>query len=257
MKKGEILITYLSNAGFMLTDGKTKILIDGVHTEQALNFSPIPEKIMNKIIRGEENFSDIDCFMFTHVHKDHCDLKKLCEIRNPDIKIVLPELDENNKVYMKDALDLLPNPISYLNSEYGEVTLIESGNFKIKAARTYHDGIKYRSTINHFSYLISVANQQILFMGDAESGNSNIVDWLGNETIDAVCINFTEISQEKGRAFINQVVNPRLAIFCHIPLQQHDKFHYRERVLENVSKYRSSLPKVYVCLEAMEAIVID
>lgn len=50
MKKNDILITYLSNAGFMLTDGNTKILIDGVHTEQALNFSPVPEKIMTKII---------------------------------------------------------------------------------------------------------------------------------------------------------------------------------------------------------------
>ena len=59
MKKNDILITYLSNAGFMLTDGNTKILIDGIHTEQALNFSPIPEKIMNKIINGEEDFSNI------------------------------------------------------------------------------------------------------------------------------------------------------------------------------------------------------
>jgi L-ascorbate metabolism protein UlaG (beta-lactamase superfamily) len=256
MKKNEIRITYLSNAGFMLTDGYTKILIDAVHTEQALNFSPIPEKIMNKIINGEGDFSNIDFLIFTHVHKDHCDLKKLCEVQNPETKIILPELDENNKIYMKDDLDLLPNPISYLNSGYGEVTVIEAGNIKIKAARTYHDGIKYHNTVNHFSYLISVADQQILFMGDAESGNSNITDWLGNETIDTVCINFTEISQEIGRAFISEVVNPQLAISCHIPLQQHDKFHYRERAMENVSKYSDSLPKVYVCLETMETIKI-
>ncbi|KNZ41713.1 MBL fold metallo-hydrolase [Acetobacterium bakii] len=256
MKKNEIIITYLSNTGFMLTDGQTKILVDGVHTEQALNFSPIPEKIINKIINGVEEFSDIDFLIFTHVHKDHCDLKKLCEISNPNIKIILPELDENNKSYMKEALDFLPNPISYLNSGYGEVTVIEAGNIKIKAARTYHDGIKYHNTVNHFSYLISAADQQILFMGDAESGNSTIIDWLRNETIDTVCINFTEISQEKGRAFISEVVNPQLVIACHIPLQQHDKFHYRERAVENVSKYSGSLTKVHVCLEIMETIFI-
>ncbi len=256
MKKNDIIITYLSNAGFMLADGNTKILIDGVHTEQALNFSPVPEKIMTKIINGEENFSNIDFFIFTHVHKDHCDLKKLCEVPNPEIKIILPELDENNKIYMKDELDLRPNPISYLNSRYGEVTVIEAGNIKIKAARTYHDGIKYHSTVNHFSYLIKVADQQILFMGDAESDNATITDWLENETIDAVCINFTEISQKKGRTFISDVVNPQLVISCHIPLQQHDKFHYRERAVENVSKYSGSLPKVYVCLETMETIKI-
>lgn len=254
MKINKTSIIYIANAGFMVTDGKIKILIDAVHTEQALNFSPIPEIIMNKIIRDEDEFSGVDYMIFTHVHKDHCNLKKLYEVQNPKTKIILPELDENNDHIYKDKFHQLANPIQFLKAGYGEITEIGDNNLLIKAVRTYHDGVKFFNSVIHYSYLICLNGKQILFMGDAESGNPNIIQWLKNEKIDVVCTNFTEINQEKGRDFINTIVKPQLIIACHLPFQEHDKYHYRERTLKQIKKYQNSLPKVHGCFDTMEVI---
>lgn len=254
MKINKTSIIYIANAGFMVTDGKIKILIDAVHTEQALNFSPIPEIIMNKIIRDEDEFSGVDYMIFTHVHKDHCNLKKLCEVHNPKTKIILPELDENNDHIYKDKFHQLANPIHFLKAGYGETTEIGDNNLLIKAVRTYHDGIKFFNSVIHYSYLICLNGKQILFMGDAESGNPKIVQALKNEKIDAVCANFNEISQEKGRDFINTIVKPQLVIACHLPFLEHDKYHYRERTVKQIQKYQNSLPKVHGCFDTMDVI---
>lgn len=254
MKANKTSIIYIANAGFMVTDGKIKILIDAVHTEQALNFSPIPERIMNKIIRDEEEFSGVDYMIFTHVHKDHCNLKKLCEVQNPKTKIILPELDEKSNQTFKDEITELSNPILYLKAGYGETIEIADKNLLIKAVRTYHDGENFSDSVMHYSYLICLNGQQILFMGDAESGNPKIVQALKNEKIDAVCANFTEISQEKGRDIINTILKPQLVVACHLPLQEHDKYHYRERTIKQLSKYQNALPTVHLCLDTMEVI---
>jgi len=245
---------YISNTGFLLTDGETKVLIDAVHTEQSMNFSPVPEKTMSKILNGEDEFEHINYFIFTHIHKDHCNLKKLCEINHAKTKVIIPQLQEKNRIDSKGCLDYLPNPITYLSTGYGEVTEIKDNGLVIKALKTSHVGEEFYSPVHHYSYLIALNGQQILFMGDAETGNSNITHWLKNETIDVACINFTEINQEKGRTFINEIINPHLVISCHIPLAEHDKDHYREIAVRNAKKYHDSLPRVHVCLESMELI---
>lgn len=73
----ELKITYIANAGLLISFSERTILIDGIHLFKPFGFSPVPEKVLNNIIKGEGLYKDMDYILFTHYHNDHFNEKKV------------------------------------------------------------------------------------------------------------------------------------------------------------------------------------
>jgi L-ascorbate metabolism protein UlaG (beta-lactamase superfamily) len=62
--ESDLLITYVHNAGFMISSGDTKILLDAI-------FRDVPASIRTRLENAEPPFDDVDLVLATHDHFDH------------------------------------------------------------------------------------------------------------------------------------------------------------------------------------------
>jgi len=66
----ESSVTYVGNAGFLITAGEKKIIIDSLFHGFPPGYAP-PEEVTNAIINGEPPFDGVDLILATHNHADH------------------------------------------------------------------------------------------------------------------------------------------------------------------------------------------
>lgn len=243
-----VSMQYLANAGFRVWEGEREVLVDAIHTQRVYPFSAVPEATLQEILsdqaEGKQRWG-----LFTHLHKDHCDPKVLTKLCDLKIRLVLP-VEGNVRLpeEVRQPRILLRDPIE---------TVTADSKLVISACRTIHDGKNFADNVPHVSYLVDINGCKILFMGDARTSYEPFHSWLEKEPIDAVCVNFVELNQEKGRYFLREVIRPRKIFLCHIPLPEDDVFHYQKLVQKNICRYQSELPPLISCLKASETFQIS
>ena len=72
-QKDKVDVTYVGNAGFLISIGDKKILIDALFKGFDGNYI-MPQEVQDKLISAQEPFDDVDLVLVTHAHGDHIDL---------------------------------------------------------------------------------------------------------------------------------------------------------------------------------------
>jgi L-ascorbate metabolism protein UlaG (beta-lactamase superfamily) len=63
-------VTFINQAGFLITVGDKKVLIDALFETNMQNIDP-PDEVLERIVNGEPPFDQIDLVFATHDHFDH------------------------------------------------------------------------------------------------------------------------------------------------------------------------------------------
>jgi len=63
-------VTFIDNAGFLITVGDKKILIDAIYDTHNQNIDP-PQEVLQRAVNAEPPFDQIDLVIATHSHPDH------------------------------------------------------------------------------------------------------------------------------------------------------------------------------------------
>jgi len=71
-------VSFINNAGFMITVGDKKILIDALYDTDMANVSP-PPAILQRAVKGLPPFDQVDLILATHNHVDHFSAKRVDE----------------------------------------------------------------------------------------------------------------------------------------------------------------------------------
>lgn len=238
----DLKIEYLANAGFLISGGGHKILLDAVFSRRFLPFSAMPPEILNDIQQGNGEFSDVDLMLTTHRHPDHCTPEEVLRLQSADMTLIIPP----------DAFEEGgARPVQRLISPMSDGVVWEDEDLRITGIRTLHDrdGDIAEKRI-HYSYLLEYGkeNRCILAMGDAATEPHLFDRWLAGKRLSAVIINFVEMNQEKGRAFMREL-NPELALLCHMPLPEDDEFHIAKLARRSLDRYQQELPACVLCVE--------
>jgi Tol biopolymer transport system component/L-ascorbate metabolism protein UlaG (beta-lactamase superfamily) len=69
---GRVGVTYVGNAGFMISIGDKKILIDALFKGFEGSYQ-LPQEVQNKLRLAQAPFDDVDLIIVTHAHGDHID----------------------------------------------------------------------------------------------------------------------------------------------------------------------------------------
>ena len=162
--KGQISITWLGHASFLIKLGNEFILTDPFLTKTAGPMRGLgPNRYINPGI-DIENLPKIDTILISHNHYDHLDSSTLKKINNKEnIKIICPlNLSETIiKLGYKNVFEL---------DWHKEKNFI---NYKIISVPAYHWsrrlGQKYNSTL-WSGYMIQFNNKKIYFSGDTAYG---------------------------------------------------------------------------------------
>lgn len=249
MSEHKITLRYLANAGFLIKAGGQKVLIDALHTRVSVPFSPVPAPLLRSILACEGEFQGVTCAAFTHLHRDHCELGLLQLLNAPEAHIILPRDPDRQPAWTK-----LRQPVVWLEDEGGVVW--SAGGVSLTAFHSIHDRPEKIPPVAHYSYLLEYEGHCVLMLGDADVGESDFALWLAGREIDAVCVNFVEINQARGRRFLREVVRPKMIFPCHIPLPQDDVNHFQKMVARNVDRYQGELPPMFPCFESMQEFFI-
>lgn len=245
----EIKITYIANAGIMITGAEKKILIDGIHSFEPFGFSPVPATVLNHIIEGQGIYEDIDYLLFTHCHKDHFNKDKLtdyCLLNTPQM-LVLPKDGS--------SLENITGHITFLDMElWAEKVILEENDLKLIAYKTIHDGKDYRN-VDHYVYQINLLEHHILVMGDTDFRCPELETMLANQSIDILIVNWLFLNNRIGRAFINKV-NPQQLLIYHLPFENEDRYNYIKIAKSDLKKHQSEIPKTTLLLSCEEFIMV-
>lgn len=69
----DVSVTYVGNAGFLISIGDKRILIDALF-EGFEGHYKLPKQIQEKLTLAQDPFDDVDLILVTHAHGDHVDL---------------------------------------------------------------------------------------------------------------------------------------------------------------------------------------
>ncbi|MBO5522010.1 MAG: MBL fold metallo-hydrolase [Eubacterium sp.] len=235
----EIKITYLANAGFLITGGGHGVLVDAVFTRAFDPFSAMPPHILEEIGNREGIFRDADLLLVTHRHVDHCDPRHLPQAGGGKMTFLLPG----------EICDLMPETDQPVIRIERDGVIYRDDGLVITAIQTPHDRAAYYAPVMHVSYLLEyggATGRRILVMGDAETQPGMFAPWLQGGHVDAVLVNFVEINQKKGRAFLREL-NPGTAVLCHLPLPEDDRYHMIRLTGRSLSEYGGELPPCLLC----------
>lgn len=236
----DLNIEYLANAGFLICGGGHNLLLDSIYSQRFLPFSAMRPEVLQDILDGAGEFEGVDLVLVTHCHPDHCTPKDLLRLRPADPVLILPpDVFEAGEEQPKQTC----------RCPSGDGVIWEDEALRITAIRTVHDrdGDIAEKRI-HYSYLLEYKklDRCILAMGDAATEPHLFDAWLAGKRLTAVIINFVEMNQEKGRAFLREL-NPEKVLLCHMPLPEDDEFHIAKLARRSLDKHRDVLPACILC----------
>ncbi len=153
-------ITFIDNAGFLISDGRQQILIDSLYEGNAYGIKP-PARTIHQITAAEPPFEEIDLILVTHEHSDHFSTGLVAEYltQHPATMLVstpnvIARLTNSNPAIEAQLIAMQLNP--------GESETQIVNDIKIEGFYISH-GLP---DLLNLGFLIHIGNTRILHTGD-------------------------------------------------------------------------------------------
>ena len=138
-KKEQMEIYYIGNAGFLISYGSKKVLIDAIHKHPWYLFTP--EDVLKKMMDSQPPFENVDLLLVTHSHGDHFDPQLTAQFlsQNPGTILVSdPRVIERLKRVMKEDFTKISKRVKNIDLEFGEAAGLTAHGIKVKALGLSH-----------------------------------------------------------------------------------------------------------------------
>ena len=160
----EVEVTYIGNAGFMITVGDKKILIDALYEGR-----PIPRQVADLLETAQPPFDDVDLILATHIHYDHF---------HQDT--VISHMEHNPGAVFVSSPDVVDLVAQYTNLQdrtipiqirhrVGEKFQLVVGEIGVEAFFLDHGG----GTLN-LGYIITVDGRRLFHTGDMDPDSVSV-----------------------------------------------------------------------------------
>ncbi|SHJ67564.1 L-ascorbate metabolism protein UlaG, beta-lactamase superfamily [Dethiosulfatibacter aminovorans DSM 17477] len=243
-------ITYIANSGVMIKHEDVKLIVDGLHTKKAVEFSRVKEDTLEKIVRGYKPFDDVDYLLFTHRHVDHMCHKSIVEfLKNNDNAEVLYPKDEGCVI---EAVDTFVKEGEYLGGaldiELGRKMKYPIKNGEIIFFKSKHMGDESLQCSN-ICYIIELDGIRFLHLGDGNIDYDYLERMLSDEKINVAFMNFPFMHLPEGKKIIREIIKPDHMVVFHLPFEEDDMSNYIKSTLRRYEKDRDKLPEVEIFIE--------
>lgn len=160
---GEVGVTYIGNAGFMVTVGGKKILIDAIFNGYK-GYYELPENIREKIRLGQPPFDGVDLLLVTHNHGDHYDNGLVREYLNNNPKALLASTSQ-----VTATLADFPDRVITFSPSKGKTDCKELQGINIEALYLPH-GAKASDgkELLNYGFIVSVNGVKLFHTGDTD-----------------------------------------------------------------------------------------
>ncbi|MFV0497624.1 MAG: MBL fold metallo-hydrolase [Candidatus Fimivivens sp.] len=231
-------IFHTVNSGLYFWDGKTGILVDGLHGGANIGFSDMPPEICKQLDEKSGFFSHLDGILFTHFHPDHFDRKKLLSaIQSPTPPLVYgPSLPETTVASHRI---------------FSDTWLFRVGDVHVLSTKTCHDGERFKNALHH-SLLLRFGQESFFIAGDAllQESRADLLINFFNAPITAAFINVYQAFSKECFDFMRKLQPQRIFLY-HLPFERDDTFDYFSLAQRALKRFPTDLPKLEL-LEQMQ-----
>ena len=153
-----VRVTYIGNAGFMITTSYKKILIDALF-RGIDHLYKLPEDIQNTLALAQPPFDNIDLILVSHSHRDHLSSSLVQQHLQND-----PGATFASQSRIAKQFSNLENQIIFLDPAPGKPVLVDANGIQVEALSLSH-GVGQPENIG---FVITVDNTKIFFSGDVD-----------------------------------------------------------------------------------------
>jgi L-ascorbate metabolism protein UlaG (beta-lactamase superfamily) len=204
-------VMYIANEGFMISFGKTKVLIDALPNSQY--YANPSSATSEDIIAGVPPFDEVEYMLVTHEHADHFNAPSMTRfIRNHPTTIFVTS-PEAMRTIAPDSL--AGRRCSSVELAMGQHRSLRGQNAEVVALRLEHGGLR---DIDNLAFIVSSEGHTIVHVGDAKLSDNEAYlrafDW-SSHTVDVLFLEFFDQSDET-KSIIEQLIKPKYVVLMHI-----------------------------------------
>ena len=213
---GQTMVTYIANEGVMISNGKSKVLIDPFFNV-GFNLYQTPRiDNLNLFLEKHPSLRDADLILITHRHADHIDPHLVAEYLKLNSKTKL--------ISSSQASDSLVNQFGISNNRIvnilpkmnQELLLIPEQRVDVKAAWMRHGNERNFGVVN-LCFLTKLGDKKVLHLGDSEINPDSFttVDF-STEKIDVLLAPYWWLMGPYGPVIIKEKIKPKKIVAFHV-----------------------------------------
>jgi L-ascorbate metabolism protein UlaG (beta-lactamase superfamily) len=234
-------VVYIANAGFFVSCGNNKILIDSLF-QSGFGKYPVPDKeIIDSMLKGEPPYNNTDLLLFTYNQAAHFDphLAENYLVNNPNTIFLSPrQVGLDLELFGSQFQKIRPQLIT-ITPEENSMAEVTVRGIKVKILRLNYGG----NLLQNLGYIIKLEDKTIFFMGDANlKNNEELIKKLGlfQQGIDVLFITYWDFMNPEARTIIDTLIQPKDIAVMHIPIAETDQ------VTANIQKLKKDYPNVTI-----------
>jgi L-ascorbate metabolism protein UlaG (beta-lactamase superfamily) len=215
----DITITQLANEGAIISDGNTRVMIDGMVVEPYSVYGGLPEDAAALFKQVSGPYSDIDLALASHRHHDHNQPLFACEFVKSSKDTLFVSSSQVLGLMREKCRELVTTStrIREIAPQYGEPQVFEEDGVKVTAFPLSHGTRKY-AKIQNYAHLIEIGGMTVLHIGDAAVSPEDFqTAGLDQVKVDVALIPFWFFQPGPGAALIQKYMGAPVQIAVHIP----------------------------------------
>ncbi len=233
-------VTYIANAGVLVSVKDKKIIFDGAVSDMKEGYIEPQKDFAEKLILAKEPYHNIDYIFTTHSHRDHITPDVLNELlrRNRHVKHIGPTAVTKFIRNQRNFNDILSSQLFTVNlKNHGKVNIAFS-DISFTACRIPHDGVNH-STLENIAYNVNISGTKITYLGDSAMRAYDYEKSSFAEKCDILICHAGMIGQKSGREII-KMFSPKNVVLVHVKDSDNEKM----RINGLIDKYKKDLPKI-------------
>jgi L-ascorbate metabolism protein UlaG (beta-lactamase superfamily) len=217
--RADITITQLANEGAIVSDGETRVMIDGMVVEPYSIYGGLPAGAATLFDQVSGAFDGIDLALASHRHHDHNQPRFACQFMEKSEGTTFVSSSQVLGLMREKCRPLVTTSprVSEIDPQYGEPHVFSQGSAKVTVFPLSHGTRKY-SKIQNYGHLIEMGGVTVLHIGDTAMDPADFERaGLGQVRIDVAMIPYWYFQPGPGAGIISRYLDAPLKIAVHIP----------------------------------------
>ena len=212
---GRLTITALANAGVMLSDGRSAVLVDALFRDGVAGYARLDQAERARLEKALPPYDAVRLVLVTHWHADHFDAGAVGDhlAKNRRARAVLAA---------QVAATLTDRTrVGVLTPEHGQTSKAEVNGFPVTVVRLAHNPSRNFPN-EHVGQAVRIAGKLVLHVGDADPQAENFRAAEALAPVDVAIVPYWYLLSETGRSIVRDQLRARQVIAVHIEPEKAD-----------------------------------
>ena len=221
----DITITQLANEGVVISDGTTRVMIDGLVVEPYSVYGGLSEEAaaMFKAVSGP--YANIDLALVSHQHHEHNQPAFACDFLKKSKDTIFVSSAQVLGLMREKCRELVTTSprIREIDPQYGEPEVFEVKGAKVTVFPLSHGVFKF-AKLQNYGHLIEIGGVTVLHIGDADANPADFeTAGLDQVKLDVALIPYGFFRPGPSTAIVQKYLDAPLKIAVHIPPGEMDE----------------------------------